>query len=321
MKLELKFNKKQKVILTSVIIGVAVVILGIITMDTAIIGNTVIIACIVAITPFFMYKYSEFARIKSIESQFPNFVRDLSDSIRSGMSFTEAIKISTKTKYGKLTPEIESMNNRITWGTPFLRALEIFGENLKKSALITEALNIMRESYKAGGDVAATLSSIADDIMMIKEAEAERNSLVKQHVMIMYGVFFMFVGIAIMIIFVMVPMIQSQPTEDITASIGGSTAGFGFKFVNPCPCDEDAFIFPCGLFTSICLFLDVECGVTCYYTALFFCVVIIQGLFTGLIAGQLGENSVTAGTKHSLIMLFSALAVFLFLSKAGLLPT
>jgi flagellar protein FlaJ len=53
---------------------------------------------------------------------------------------------------------------------------------------------------------------------------------------------------------------------------------------------------------------------------MFFSVVIIQGIFTGLIAGQLGENSAVAGIKHSIIMVFVAVGVFFFLAKAGLLP-
>jgi uncharacterized transporter YbjL len=49
-------------------------------------------------------------------------------------------------------------------------------------------------------------------------------------------------------------------------------------------------------------------------------VVRVQGIFTGLIAGQLGENSPISGVKHSIIMSFTAVGVFLFLAKIGLFP-
>ena len=61
-------------------------------------------------------------------------------------------------------------------------------------------------------------------------------------------------------------------------------------------------------------------GLGCYYIAMFFSVVMVQGIFTGLIAGQLGENSAIAGVKHSIIMVFVAVGIFFFIAKTGMLP-
>jgi len=201
------------------------------------------------------------------------------------------------------------MHNRLTWGTPFLRVVELFQEGVKGSRIIGEALSIIRQSYETGGSIPATLDSVSKDIIMLKEAEAERVSLVREQVMIMYGLFFIFLGISIMIIYVMVPMLHSQVTA--TKGIGG------FTFSNPC---EGGLVFPCGLFTMICAVLDINPGITCYYVAIFFSIVLVQGFFTGLIAGQLGENSPVSGVKHSLIMSFAAVGIFLFLAKIGWFP-
>jgi len=127
----------------------------------------------------------------------------------------------------------------------------------------------------------------------------------------MYGVFFMFLAISIMIIYVMVPMIESQAEIE-----GGSEFGLGIGFSDPC---EGVGFFPCDYFSMVCTFFDTSAGIGCYYLALFFTVILIQGLFTGLIAGQLGENSVISGGKHAMIMVLSAIGIFIFLAKAGLL--
>lgn len=306
----IKFDTKQKVITGSLAVSIVLVTIGLMLGDPAVLGNLVIIAALVFIVPFFLYRYSHLMWIRSMESQFPNFIRDLADATRSGMSFKEAINITTKTSYGKLSAEIEKMNNRLSWGTPFIRVLDIFYEKVKESKIITEALHIIKESHKSGGKVADTLDSVANDIIMLKEAEAERGSMVKQHVIIMYGVFFMFLGVSVMIINVMVPMIETQPTF-------GAGGPLSLQFSDPC---ENTGGFPCGFFSAICTLFTVSEGIGCYYIALFFSVVIIQGIFTGLIAGQLGENSVVAGSKHSMIMVFSALGLFLFLTKIGFLP-
>lgn len=303
-------TKKQKVTIIPAVVSIALIAAGIIIGDVPVLGNLVIISVFISVVPYFIYRYTRFIWIKSLEEQFPNFVRDLADSGRSGMSLPECIGIAAKANYGKLTPEIQKMYNRLTWGTSFLRTMDIFQNNVKDSKIILEALSIIRQSYEGGGSIPNTLDSVAKDILMLKEAEAERASLVREQVMIMYGLFFIFLGISVMIIYVMVPMLESQAS--VTTGISG------FEFINPC---EGGLIFPCGFFSGICAVLAVNKAITCYYVAIFFSVVLVQGVFTGLIAGQLSENSPISGIKHSLIMSFSAVGVFLFLAKTGWFPS
>jgi hypothetical protein len=126
----------------------------------------------------------------------------------------------------------------------------------------------------------------------------------------------MFVGISILIIYVMVPMIDAQST----LGGGGFAGGTQVMFTNPCP-PESMGLFPCGFYIAIATMFGAPLEkIGAYYIALFFSAVVIQGLFIGLITGQLGENSIVAGFKHSLIMVFISIALFLFLSKVGLMP-
>lgn len=322
------------IILTTLLIG-----------DASTIGNVFVISLFIIVIPYFVCEYTGFLWLKSVEKQFPNFIRDLADSKRSGMSLPEAVHICSKTNYGKLTSEIKSMSNRLTWGTPFLRVMEIFGKRVKNSKIILEALDIMSESYKSGGNITATLDSVAKDIRTLQDAEEERRGLVRQHVMIMYAIFFIFLAVSLSIIYVMVPMMSQQPKGEVEA--------LAFTFVNPCPdtcwimaeaecknnldrciwkqdtiskenkCFEtQSLVFPCNLFVVTCSMFNVSSsGIACYYVALFFFILVIQGIFSGLIAGQLGENSVVAGSKHSIIMVSAAISIFMFLSKLGLLPS
>lgn len=304
-------NERTKVIVIPGTVGALIILLGIILGDIAVLGNLTILAIFISFVPYFLFRYSKFIWLKNVEAQFPNFVRDLSDSVRSGISLSEAIKIATRSNYGKLTPEIVKMNNRLSWGTPFLRVLDIFSKKIKDSRPIMDAINILKQSHESGGNIVSTLDAVSRDMVMLREAEAERVSLVKQQVFIMYGIFFIFMVIAIMIILVMVPMIESQ------SGIASSTIGGLGGFTNPC---QNTNIFPCDLFGVICATFGASQGIGCYYTSMLFVVIIIQGIFTGLITGQLGENSVIAGGKHSIIMVFTTVGLFLFLAKAGLLP-
>jgi hypothetical protein len=41
---------------------------------------------------------------------------DLAGLKRSGITLSEAIKMSSKNNYGKLTPEVQKFSNRLSWG-------------------------------------------------------------------------------------------------------------------------------------------------------------------------------------------------------------
>jgi flagellar protein FlaJ len=200
---------------------------------------------------------------------------------------------------------------------PFLRVLEIFEKKVVESPAIIEVLNIIRESYRSGGNVVSTLDSAAKNMNMLKEAEEQRKSVTNQHVMITYGIFFLFFGIIVMIIYILVPMMTSTSMSGTEGQFGD--VGFT-SFTNPCT--QLDIPFPCSMFSMTCAMLEIEPEeITCYYVALFFYVLIIQGVCSGLIAGQLGDNSTVAGVRHSIIMVSSALFIFIFLSKMGMFPT
>jgi len=309
-----KESSQRTIMIVMAAISSVLIITGIAVGDAAILGNIIIIAMFLTAGPYFFFKYSRYMWVKSLELEFPNFVRDLADSVRS-MPLPEALGVVKRSNYGNLSAEIISVHNRMSWGTPFVRALEIFQEKSKSSKVISEALMIIKESYLSGGNMVYTLESVARDLLMLREAEQERSSMLRQHVMVMYAVFFMFLGISLMIIFVMVPMLESQSN---IAGAGNFQEQFIFR--NPCP-PGSAFIFPCGLYIGISTTFGIPPEkVGAYYVSLFFFSLVIQGLFVGLITGQLGENSVIAGVKHSLIMVFITVTMFLFLSKAGLFP-
>ena len=308
--MQMELNKKMKILLICVVVDVMLVAVGFLSGDMGILGNLLVISVFVFVVPQFLLKYSEFVWIKAVEEQFPNFIRSMADSVRSGMSFKEAISIAAKSDFGKLTDEVKNMKSKLSWGVDFIKVLDMFSMKARKSAMITESMNIIKESFRSGGNIAETLDAIGMNVILLKEVEAERASMTRQHALIMYGIFFLFMGITIATIYVMVPMLKSQ-------DMGDTGGGFGLNFKDPC---AGNVMFPCSYFSAVGVFLGVEGGISTYYTALFFNVVVILSIFMGLIIGQLGQNSVVAGGKHSLILIMSSLAVFMTLSKLGILP-
>jgi hypothetical protein len=92
------------------------------------------------------------------------------------------------------------------------------------------------------------------------------------------------------------------------------------SFSDPCQtCSSNPSIncINCYVFSVVCQMFSIN--KSCYYYALFLLMAIIQGIFSGLVAGQIGEGSVTAGLKHSSIMTLSGFGLLLFLLKAGMI--
>jgi flagellar protein FlaJ len=103
-------------------------------------------------------------------------------------------------------------------------------------------------------------------------------------------------------------------------NVSSGIAGSIMAFTDPCEgCGNNPGIYcvNCSIFSVVCRMFDIQ--KSCYYYALFILMAIVQGIFSGLVAGQIGEGSVTAGLKHSLIMTISGFGILLFLLKAGVI--
>lgn len=299
-----------------VIIASVLVIIGIIifSTDVGLGANFILLAIIIGIVPFVFISYFEYQKIKSIEDQIPIFLLDLSEAQKVGLNLSEALKNASKTDYGKLTPEIKRVSDQLSWGVPIQDAMENFAKRLKKSKLITRVIRIINEAYASGGDIARTMEATASDITTIKEAEKERKAVTTQHVMVMYAIYYLFIGIVIGLSYTLIPLMEMNV----------ETAGFGeiLTFQDPCViCVDNPHIacVNCAIFSVMCQMFNIPAGGRCYYNGLFLLMAVIQGIFAGLVAGQIGEGSVIAGFKHSIIMTLSGFGILLSLILTGMI--
>lgn len=282
-------------------------------VDIGVMGNLVLISVFIIIGPYLARKYFQYAWIRSLEEQFPNFLRDLAESQRSGMNILQSISTAAESDYGELTPEIRGLLNHLTWGVSFEKSIDMFLKRVGSSELMTRSMLIIKEAYASGGSVTNTLENVASDVSVLKEAEREKASLMNEHVIVMYAIFFMFLIIVIALTKIVIPMFHQQ----------GATLSGGFGFDDPCKqCSRigaDPNCMPCGIYSGLCGMLGLKGGTGCYYSALFFSMLILQGFFGGLVAGQISEGSATAGLKHSLIMSGVGFATFSILVRIGFL--
>lgn len=310
------FNVKFNIKYLPPIAAVSIAIFGIVIFgfNAGFLGNFLLLALLVGIVPYFMMSYLEYQRIKIIEDQLPIFLLDLAETQKTGVMLPDAFRQLSKVDYSKLTPEIKTVSNQISWGLTIEEALTNMAKRLKRSELVDKAIRIIIESYNSGGDVIRTMETISNDLIALREIEKDKRNMMFQQVMVMYSIYFIFIGIIIALSKTLVPML----TMDI--QVGGAVTGI-FAFQDPCmtcATSPQPYCISCTIYTATCTaFPQLGTGAACYYRALFMLMAVVQGIFSGLVAGQIGENSAIAGIKHSLIMTLSGFAIIMLLLFLG----
>lgn len=282
-------------------------IVGILSNDRGVLANGIILSALFGIGFYFFYQYQRYRGLKEMEAAFPNFLRDLAEAISSGLPLYKAIQQTSNIGYGRLSQELKRMSNQISWGMTVDKVLDQFAERVKGSKRLYMAVKIVKESYMAGGEIVSTINSVADDLTVLEDADKEKRSILHQHMLITYAITIIFIVIIVFINRLLMPIFSS-----VLAS--------GVGFSNPCDTCTAGVCSLCDLFyaTSYTMF-GISPGIGAYYASLFFYMAFIQAFFAGLVAGEISENSVIAGFKHSMILTVIVIVSFMFLARMGLL--
>ncbi|MCD4703430.1 MAG: type II secretion system F family protein [Methanosarcinaceae archaeon] len=246
------------------------------TWGTIRVDDVAIFSVVIFITPPAITYYKKRHHVNKIEEFMPNLLRDLAEMSRAGLTLPAAVNTVSKGEYGEMTGEIRTMNASMSWGVSFENTLENFAARLN-TPLISRAVSLITQANRAGGKVSFVLDAAARDASEIKTLERERRGNMAVYVVICYMAFFVFIFVILMLSSKFVPVMAE-------AGQAASAAGAGNQFIGS---------FDPGTFTRILFHASV-----------------IQGFVSGLVAGQMGEGEVSAGLKHSLILMITAWAAF-----------
>jgi len=75
-----------------------------------------VISLLSFIGPFGFYENYRYHRVRALEEKLPEFLRDVAESGKFGMTLASSIRSAAKGRYGDLTPEIKRMAAQIGWG-------------------------------------------------------------------------------------------------------------------------------------------------------------------------------------------------------------
>lgn len=272
--------KEFKYFFEIVSIAIGVVILGINNIFVAetmpfLVPVLNVIGGIILVVPPTLIFYTKYRTKREMEQRFVGFVMDMADSINSGMTLPMALEHCSKRDYSSLTLLVNDLNAQVNWGIPFEKALKNFAR-ATRSRPIRRSVTTIIETYKVGGKISDTLSAVSKSMLTIEKINKERRSSVYSQVIMLYLIFFVFIGILIIMQVSLIPVLSPE-------EIGGLALV------------SQTTLVPAELYTE---------------TFIFF--IIIQGFFAGLAVGKMAEGTVAAGLKHSVFLIIIGYALFSF---------
>ena len=238
------------------------------------------------IGPYGFYLAKQHREIKLIERRLPDFLRDVAEAGRFGMTLADAIVVSSSGRYGKLTPEIKKMAAQISWGVPATEALHLFALRVK-TPMVERVVAIIVKSSDAGGDVAYVLTMVSHDTKENQLTEDERRIAMSTYIAVIYISFMVFlVTIWILNVTFLPKMLEASGA--LEGGAGGALGG-----ASPLASNLPEVVYNIRL--------------------AFFIAVIVHALGDGILAGVLDTGRIPNGLRHSFIMLVIALLAFLII--------
>ncbi|NLX46622.1 MAG: type II secretion system F family protein [Euryarchaeota archaeon] len=233
--------------------------------------------------PYGFYTSYQHKKIIEIESRLPDFLRDVSEGGRFGMTLADSIKVSSRGRYGRLTPEIQRMAAQIDWGVPATDALKLFVDRVD-TPLVRRMTTIVIKANEAGGNVADVLNMVAHDARETLLDRNERSIAMSTYTVVIYVAFAVFLATIFILNSTFLPeMVKagssiSEGTENIGASIP----------------------------------VQVQSDVVPQINLIFFISVVIHAFGDGILAGVLQDGRIANGFRHSFIMLLMGLIALRF---------
>jgi len=236
--------------------------------------------------PFLLDLMIQGRRDEQINEMFLEFCRNLAESVNTGTPVSKSIINVRDKNYGALTENVKKLANQIELGVPAHRAFQNFASDVD-NVVINRAIALIMEAERAGGEIDYILESVANSISEIEKLKKERKSVIYSLVVQGYIIFFVFIGIMLVMQFNILPLTAGL-------DIGGLGAGFGANSFTS---------------TQTTTTTGDEMSIQDISNQFLF-LLLTQGFFAGLIIGKLSEGTIKAGLKHSFVLVVAAFLIY-----------
>ncbi len=120
-----------------------------------------------------------------LEKALPDFIRDVAEGRKIGLSPEGSIEQLASKNYGRLSKSIKTMGSQISWGLPIIKVIKTFAESV--DSWITMAIGtLMVEVVDVGGGTVSSFSQMADFTRKVNEIEADKRAALRSYIFVVY---------------------------------------------------------------------------------------------------------------------------------------
>ena len=243
-----------------------------------VVDDHVVIAVLIVLIPYAIFYQLWSRKVLGIQELIPDFLERMAGINQVGLTIAQAINIMVNTNLGLLSYEIKRIKQDMDWGGNFSEALVRFERRVSTPA-IARTVTLITKASEMSGQIGEVLTIAASDAKMSEVLKRERLGEMFIYTAIIYISFFVFLFVVAVMASQFLPVLASVPTKGLPTT--GALSGIGNV-----PLDTIKRLL--------------------YHACL------VQALFSGLIAGQMGESSISAGVKHACVLLIISLVAFNF---------
>jgi len=156
------------------------------------------LAILFLIGPIGIYKYIEIKRRKEIQDRLPEFMAEVGDSLSTGMTIFDSIKVASKARYGRLTDEIKRMKAQLSWDISIKDVLDQFSERMK-SAIIQRIVIVANRGLMMGGKTPKIFKAASREVDQVNRLERQRETNMFVYTIVILMCFFIFLAIIIIL--------------------------------------------------------------------------------------------------------------------------
>ena len=230
---------------------------------------------LVIFTPPAIAEYINYRWERQVDKNIPRLLRDLEESVRSGITLPRALEEASQREYGPISRELERAITAFLLGVSWDEALHSLARRLRRPSAL-RFCTILIEAQQTGGKITAVLETSVEVFSSLDEYREERYTQMRPYIMIVYMGVFTFLMIAHVVLYqFLTPLVETatDPMLQNTPFLGQ--------------------------------LLDLQ-----YYKSILFWASIIESLLGGLVAGKISDGVALTGLRHSIVLTVASILFF-----------
>lgn len=270
--LKLFFSDPQKILYISVPVALIYSFISIYGNEITIdlMDDVIVISLIIILIPFIIFYEIQMKRIQKIGESIPGFLRRLAAISEMGVPLFQAINSISKINLGVLSTEVKLMYKDIVWSRSLLEALTKF-ERRVNTISISRIVTLITKASESTANIKDTLRVAASDSDLSEKLMKQKFTVLFTYLIVVYISFFVFMLVLYVFATMFLPQIPSNSGTSGMLSISTHKEEYSMLFMHAS---------------------------------------VIQGFFSGIIAGQMIGESPFDGLKHSMFMMITAYIFF-----------